>query len=215
MHFLHGQTGLRRLGELHIADTFWLFCLLVFDHPNPLNVSEHRETLPEFIFGYGPAGNREKPTVWRVVEVFYRLFRRILLHLCFLLNRVLPQSRWYCRWYCSWCCLQVLVGTSSFDLELRESQLKRGKTPRSKGGYLSWKKCLYIICLYLLMFWPWVFYDFMRSWHKLVTWHVNYVNSYSCESISIDVVDRKDSDLCCHLLYRRCNNTLWHYKRML
>lgn len=86
VHFLHGQASLGRLGELHIGDAFGLFCLLVFDNPNTLNVPKHGEAFPKLIFGYGPTCDHKKPAVGGVIKVFGGLFRGILLHLPFLLN---------------------------------------------------------------------------------------------------------------------------------
>lgn len=90
MHFLHGQAGLRRLGEFHIADTFGLLCLLVFDNPNPLDVPKYSEALAKLVFCYGPTCDGEKPTIGRVVEVFAYLLSGILLHRCLMLE----SSRW-------------------------------------------------------------------------------------------------------------------------
>lgn len=69
MHFLHSQTRLRRFGELDIANAFGLLRLLVFDHPNVLDVAKRREPFPELLFGDESTGHQEQAAVGRVVQV--------------------------------------------------------------------------------------------------------------------------------------------------
>lgn len=69
VHLLHSGTRLGGFGKFHKRHSFWLFRLLVFNHPNVLDFTEGGKSLPNNVLGDGFTSDQKQATVRGIIEI--------------------------------------------------------------------------------------------------------------------------------------------------